>query len=88
MEYPLYYKNKIDYTLTKIFCLDFKEETGRLLYFARKDEECINKNFFSKGYWINEEDKTAKKWDAESGAAIANLTGHEYAFTSAVFLHD
>lgn len=62
MEYPIYDINRNDYSLIRVYYPECIEEIGRLRYLAWKDVEGINKDFFSKGYWIDEYDKTSFIW--------------------------
>ncbi|MBI9066877.1 MAG: GNAT family N-acetyltransferase [Salinivirgaceae bacterium] len=62
MEYPEYDKAKNDYTLIKVNYPEHRDEIGRLRYMAWKDVEGINKDFFAKGYWIDELDKSSDCW--------------------------
>lgn len=62
MEYPIYDERKNDYALIKVNYPEYIEEIGRLRYLAWKDVEGINREFFSKGYWIDEWDKTSLIW--------------------------
>lgn len=62
MEYPIYDERKNDYALIKVNYPEYIEDIGRLRYLAWKDVEGINRDFFSKGYWIDEWDKTSLIW--------------------------
>ncbi len=71
MEYPAHNIKEEQYTLQKVNYPEYIEEIGRLRYLAWKDVEGINKDFFSKGYWIDEYDKSSLLWIIKSGNTIA-----------------
>lgn len=79
MDYPSYNELNDDYRLIKVQYPDHIEEIGRLRYLAWRDVKGINKEFFSKGQWIDDHDKSSHLWIIRYGdlmVATARLTIH------------
>ena len=75
----MYDEFKDDYILMKVQYPDHIEEIGRLRYLAWKDVEGINKDFFSRGLWVDDYDKISHLWIIcykEQIVATARLSIH------------
>ena len=81
MRYPYYDAHRNDYQLSRITYPEHMQEIGQLRYVAWKDIDGINKEFFSKGYWIDDLDKNSLIWVIsykESIVASARLSFHRH----------